>query len=148
VKTLHPRSHSRVLAMKVLYQCDVATESDPEIIDRLISEARLDDEIDADVLESSRAYTRTLVLGVLTYKDELDARIKAISANWPVRRMAVIDRNLIRVGGYELLHRSEIPRAVAIDEALRLAKRYSGEGASSFINGILDQFPRAEGQGE
>lgn len=93
-----------------------------------------------------RDYTETLVLGIAAERDALDAAIQRVSRTWRIPRMALVDRNLLRIGGYELLYRgSDVPRGVAINEAVELAKRFGADEARAFVNGILDRLGRAAG---
>ena len=86
-----------------------------------------------------REYADALVRGVRDGAEKLDERIRAASQNWRLERMARIDRNALRLGAYELLTRSDVPRAVILDEAVELAKRFGGEESSKFVNGVLDR---------
>jgi N utilization substance protein B len=86
-----------------------------------------------------REYADALVRGVREGAVKLDERIRAASQNWRLERMARIDRNALRLGAYELLTRSDVPRAVVLDEAVELAKRFGGEESSKFVNGVLDR---------
>ena len=86
-----------------------------------------------------REYADALVRGVKGDAEKLDERIRAASQNWRLERMARIDRNALRLGAYELLTRSDVPRAVILDEAVELAKRFGGEESSKFVNGVLDR---------
>jgi len=86
-----------------------------------------------------RDYADALVRGVRRDAEKLDERIRAASQNWRIERMARIDRNALRLGAYELLTRSDVPRAVILDEAVELAKRFGGEESSKFVNGVLDR---------
>jgi N utilization substance protein B len=86
-----------------------------------------------------RAYADALVRGVRDSVDKLDERIRAASQNWRLERMARIDRNALRLGAYELLTRTDVPRAVVLDEAVELAKRFGGDESSKFVNGVLDR---------
>jgi N utilization substance protein B len=86
-----------------------------------------------------KAYANDLVTGVMSSLEELDQRITGASAHWRVERMTRVDRNVLRLGVYELAHRPEVPRAVALDEAVELAKRYGAEDSGAFVNGVLDQ---------
>jgi N utilization substance protein B len=70
---------------------------------------------------------------------QLDERIRAASQNWRLERMARIDRNALRLGAFELLTRSDVPRAVILDEAVELAKRFGSDESSKFVNGVLDR---------
>ena len=86
-----------------------------------------------------RPYADALVRGVRSDATKLDERIRAASQNWRLERMARIDRNALRLGAYELLTRTDVPRAVILDEAVELAKRFGGEESSKFVNGVLDR---------
>jgi N utilization substance protein B len=84
-------------------------------------------------------FTEDLVAGVKEHQGKLDAMISRVAENWRLDRMAAIDRNILRLGAYEMLYRSDVPPKVAINEALELAKRYSTAQSSRFVNGILDR---------
>ena len=77
--------------------------------------------------------------GVVEHRDELDGVIRGVAQNWEIARMAVIDRNVLRMAAYELLHCPDIPPKVAINEAIELGKRFSTQNSGAFINGILDK---------
>lgn len=86
-----------------------------------------------------RAYADAAVRGVRERLAELDERITRASKNWRLERMARVDRNLLRLGTWELVHQSEVPRAVVLDEAVELAKRFGTEESGAFVNGVLDR---------
>lgn len=103
----------------------------------------------ATALESHRTYfasgsgddgflTRTIT-GISGCKDEIDDLIRQFSTNWRLERMAIVDRNILRMATYELMHLEDIPRKVSINEAIEVAKKYGGDDSPSFINGILDR---------
>lgn len=89
-----------------------------------------------------RSYADESLTGVLEQRDALDEAIKAISSNWRIERMNPVDRNILRLCAYELIHRPEIPVAVIIDEGVELAKRYGADGSTKFVNGVLDKLAR------
>jgi transcription antitermination factor NusB len=99
----------------------------------------------ADVLEVEKpaAAVSDLALeisrGVADTRVELDETIKAVAVNWQVSRMPVIDRAVLRMGVYELLHMHDVPPKVTINEAVELAKKYSTEKSGAFVNGVLDK---------
>jgi N utilization substance protein B len=101
----------------------------------------VEDEADGAV----RAFAEEIVRGVVADREALDGAIQAQSANWRLDRMARIDRNILRVGAWELL-RTETPGKVAINEAIEVAKAYGGESSPAFVNGILDRVARAAGR--
>ncbi|MBK7578612.1 MAG: transcription antitermination factor NusB [Myxococcales bacterium] len=86
-----------------------------------------------------REYADAVVRGVTEERDATDALIRAASTNWRLERMTRVDRNLLRMGAWELKARPEIPRAVIIDEAVELAKRYGTEDSGAFVNGVLER---------
>jgi transcription antitermination factor NusB len=83
--------------------------------------------------------SRELVDGVAQHLEEIDAKIASYAANWELERMAVVDRNVLRMGSFELLYRQDIPPKVSINEAVELAKKFSGLASGKFVNGILDK---------
>lgn len=91
--------------------------------------------------EGARAFAKELVGGVCRLRADLDARLAAHSRHWRLERMAAVDRNVLRIGAYEILH-TDTPAAIAIDEAVELAQRFGGERSPSFVNGILDSVAR------
>jgi N utilization substance protein B len=124
------RSQSREVAFQVLYQDDLNPRGNPAEGDRFIERRlRADDMI---------AFARELVAGVRKNRAEVDARLEEIAANWSLKRMAATDRNVLRLGAYELLHTDTPPR-VAVDEAVELAKRFGSAQSPQFVNGILDK---------
>ena len=86
-------------------------------------------------------YTKALIEGVESHKPELDAHIQAVAENWRLDRMAALDRNILRIGLYEIQKGGkDTPPNVAVNEALELAKRYGSPNSTKFINGLLDRF--------
>jgi N utilization substance protein B len=84
-------------------------------------------------------FAEPLLRGVLEHRDALDAELAENAANWDLDRMAGVDRNILRLAIYEMLHREDIPPVVSINEAVDLAKKYSTEDSGKFVNGILDK---------
>jgi N utilization substance protein B len=85
------------------------------------------------------AYATSLVVGMADHHVEIDALLEQFSEHWSLDRMPVIDRTLLRLGTYELVHEPEIPTAVAISEAVELAKQYSTKDSGRFVNGLLSR---------
>lgn len=92
------------------------------------------------------AYLKTLAEGVATHLEEMDVFIVRYSEHWRLERMTVVDRNLLRLAIYELVHQPHIPPKVVINEAVEMAKRYGSEASGGFINGILDQVRMSVGR--
>lgn len=114
--------------MQMLYQREVTGESIAVIL-RTESYSTEDGEPDD--------YSRGLAQGVEECLTEIDSIIAATSEHWTVGRMPLVDRNILRMATYELLHVEEVPHSVAINEAVELAKVYGGEDSSKFVNGVL-----------
>jgi len=126
------RSRGREVALQVLYQVEQNPGISPEEIRRFIQRRLLEDRKLCD-------FTEGLVAGVKEHQARLDAIISQVAENWRLDRMAAIDRNILRLGAYEMLFCPDVPAKVAINEALELAKRYSTAQSSRFVNGILDR---------
>ena len=130
-----------------------ALEASGAEADRVIADYWLETPGDAE----DRAYADAIVRGVAGVLAETDARVRAASKNWRIERMTRVDRAVLRLGAYELVHRHEVPRAVILDEAVEIAKRYGTEESGAFVNGVLDRVaddcgrkddPGAPGSGE
>jgi len=124
------RTKTRETILQMLYQLDLNPDIPGQVVLDQVQE-RLPD-------EPSAKFGWLLYVGVLENRKELDARIEAIAANWSLKRMAPTDRNVLRLGAYELLYTDTPPRIV-IDEALELAKRFGSTQSAQFVNGILDR---------
>ena len=124
------RRKARETALQVLYRIDIAEDRSEEAVERDMESLPEGTE--------ARRYSEEIVWGVAAHSKEIDSLIEAHSENWTLDRMAVVDRNVLRVAVYELLY-TETPYKVIIDEAVELAKRYGSEESSAFINGLLDK---------
>ena len=128
------RHRSREAALQMLYQAEVGKSGAFESIATYWSARDADEALDQPLQE----FANSLVHGVLSRREEIDALLVSHAQNWRLERMAVIDRLVLRLGVYEMLAEPETPSKVIINEALELARRYSGEDAVAFVNGILD----------
>lgn len=95
-----------------------------------------------------REYADRIVRGAASDHERVDETLRKASTNWRVERMTRVDRNVLRLGAWELLHIDDVPRAVILDEAVELAKRYGSEDSSSFVNGVLDRVAEDIGRAE
>jgi N utilization substance protein B len=86
-----------------------------------------------------RLFADPLIRGTLEHRDEIDAQIRRVAKNWDLPRIAVVDRNILRLAIYEMMKRDDIPPVVSINEAIDIAKRYSTPDSGKFVNGILDK---------
>ncbi|MEP6993801.1 MAG: transcription antitermination factor NusB [Acidobacteriota bacterium] len=130
------RRKARELALQMLYEHDMSGTTPSEMF------LRSDDLKKSP--EGIQDFTMRLVSGTLTHRDDLDAIISHQADHWRLARMPVVDRNILRLALFELLHEPETPRPVVIDEALEIAKRFSTPKSSQFINGILDGVLKAK----
>lgn len=130
---LGTRHAARKRALDVLYEADLKGRGVPEV---------LAIHLDPDAEEPLPDFTVALVRGVHRHRDELDELIQAHARDWKLSRMPVVDRNLLRIGLYEILHDPEVPTAVAIDEAVELAKELSTDDSGRFVNGVLARIAR------
>lgn len=118
----------------MLYQVDITHEPWQEILKNFWENSELQDES-----KELRDFSAELFEGVVGQMSQIDEKISKYAANWQLERMAFVDRNIMRLGCYELLFRQDIPPKVAINEAVELAKKYSGLESGKFVNAILDQ---------
>jgi transcription antitermination protein NusB len=121
------RSDQRRAAVIALYQADVTGRPAPDLLD-----------------ERATPFTRELVEGVVRHGSELDELIEQHATGWSLDRIAPLERNILRVALHELLHRSDVPDEVAIDEAVEAAKELCSADAPGFVNGILGTVQREE----
>lgn len=134
---MRKRTKAREHALKVLYAIDI-TGGDPE---KCVEAFWKDnDEPDMEVKEFADA----VVLGFCKNRELIDKVITEHTTNWQLKRMAVIDRNVLRAAAYELLFREDVPPKVAINEAIDIAKKYGDKDSGSFVNGVLDKISKSE----
>ena len=131
------RTLSREHALKILYQAEI-TRRDLSLI--LADYWKMEEVKDEEVM----TYAQKIAEGVLKELQILDDKISRYATNWQLKRMAVIDRNVMRIGLFELQHTTDIPPKVAINEAVDLAKKYGDLESSKFVNGILDKIHKKE----
>jgi N utilization substance protein B len=131
---MRKRTKAREYVLQMLYQVDITQGAWQEILksfwensDREENSAELKD------------FSAELLGGVVKHMQEIDKKLSKYATNWQLERMAFVDRNIMRLGCFELLFRQDIPPKVAINEAVELAKKYSGLESGKFVNAILDQ---------
>lgn len=126
------RRAGRALTLQLLFEIDVA-DHDPALV--------LEDHLpEADLDESTEAFVRRMVAGVLAHLPVLDEAIGQVAPEWPVSQMSPVDRNILRMAIYELDHQPETPLRVAINEAVELARLFGSESARRFVNGALGTY--------
>jgi len=131
------RRRSREAALQVLYALDLAPRSEVRAGLEAVEVAFQRTCENFELPEGARAFAKELISGITQRREELDALLAAHSAHWRLSRMATVDRNILRLGAYELVG-SDAPTAVVIDEAVELARRFGGEASPGFVNGVLD----------
>ncbi|MGI8919772.1 MAG: transcription antitermination factor NusB [Pyrinomonadaceae bacterium] len=130
------RRKARECALQMLFAADVAETSPEEVVRTYWAELG-----EAELEAPARDFATRLAVGTLARLEELDERIRSRAEHWRITRMAVVDRNILRLAVYEFLF-EPTPRTVAINEALEIARRFSTYEATQFINGILDAIKR------
>jgi transcription antitermination protein NusB len=133
--SLATRSQARAVVLQVLYQDDLNPRVDPTLADAMIEE-RLGD-------SKAVEFARGLVAGVRQNRTEIDAAIARAAANWSLGRMAATDRAVLRMGAFEILF-AGMARAVAIDEAIELARAFGTAQSAQFVNGVLDALVKGQ----
>ncbi len=129
------RRRARECALQMLFSYDVTRPSVEELLETFWGEL-------AEASEEVRGFANELTLGTILNLEEIDERIRVRTEHWRIPRMAVVDRNLLRMAVFEFLHQPNTPRTVAINEALEIARRFSTSESTQFINGILDAIKR------
>jgi N utilization substance protein B len=134
-----PRRRAREAALQVLYAADLAQRLEPAAVDEVHGELIAEFELP----RNARERARSLAVGVACNLKGIDEAISAASRRWKLYRMATVERNVLRIAAFELLFEPETPTEVIIDEAVEIARRFGGEAAPGFVNGLLDEVARA-----
>jgi len=135
---MRKRTRAREAALQILYQVDI-TKSDAKACFEDFWNSR-EESVDGPVKD----FAEELVFGVFDNRDEIDKSISEAAENWQLNRMAVVDRNILRITTYELMFRQDIPPKVSINEAIEIAKKYGDPDSSKFVNGILDKINKTK----
>lgn len=126
------RKAARETVMKLLYQMDIGGILPDEVINNFY-----DNYEGKELSEEDRKFIENYVTGVYEFKDDIDRSIESSSKEWKINRIAKVDLSIMRLAIYEMKFREDIPKAVAVNEAIELAKKFGGENSANFINGIL-----------
>ena len=132
------RTKARKRALDILFQADVRGEELPVML--AVEAKRAASEPDRQV---SWLYARDIVDGVIDNRDAIDEQITTFAKDWSLQRMPAVDRALLRIGAWEILYNDDVPTAVAIDEAVELAKEFSTDDSGSFVHGVLARIARS-----
>ena len=131
---MRKRSRAREFALQILYQMEMTSESPDHSLDNFWG-SRPEEDIDTEIKE----FCARIIRGVAEHLAEIDKKISQYATNWQLERMAVVDKNVLRMSAFELMFCADIPPKVSINEAVDLAKKYSGPEAGKFVNAILDK---------
>jgi len=134
---MRKRTKAREYALQILYAIDITKEDPVTCIERFWEST---DESSGDV----KAFTGEIVAGVSDKRADIDQLISKYATNWQLDRMAVIDRNVLRLATYEILFREDIPPKVSINEAIDIAKKFGGNDSGKFVNGVLDKINKTK----
>lgn len=124
------RRKARELALQMLFQWEVGHHSPDHVVATFLNAKKVEPDVEG--------FARAIFEGAVREIQALDRLVRRHSEHWRLERMAAVDRNVLRIGLYELLHHPETPPSVVINEALELARRFSGEDSVEFVNGVLD----------
>jgi N utilization substance protein B len=133
------RSRAREVALQLLFQRDLNPSVDRPAVERFARDRLRDPDL--------TAFCLALVDGITANCAAIDAQLAAAAENWRLPRMAAVDRNVLRIGAYELSFAPQTPPGVALDEAIELARRYGSADSPSFVNGVLDRLKANREQG-
>ncbi len=133
---MRKRTKSRECALQILYAFDIRKENAQTIIENYWQQHEVEVEV--------KKFAGCLIKGVMKNLSGIDEFISKYTDNWRIERMAVIDRNIIRMATYELLFEEDIPPKVSINEAVELAKRFGDDESGRFVNGVLDKINKTE----
>lgn len=128
---MRKRTQAREYALQLLYKYDI----DKDSMSDWESFWQGQNEENQDIKD----FTQEIVLGTIQHLEDIDKKISCFAENWELGRMAIVDRNVLRAGSFELLYLKDIPAKVSINEAVDLAKKYAGDESGKFVNGILDR---------
>lgn len=132
---MRKRTRGRELALQLLYMVDARGDEALLGVDDFLKDEAPDE-------AEAHEFARQLLSGTLDNQEEIDKAISGAAQNWHLRRMAIVDRNILRMAVYEMLFLKDIPAKVSINEAIEMGKRFSTQQSGAFINGILDRIRR------
>lgn len=123
------RRQARILALQAFFEADLTSHQLSAIIQRTMREEA--------VVGETEGYFRLLTAGIVDQQEQIDELIAAAAPAFPIAQLSPVDRNVLRIAVWELLHPDQVPTRAAINEAVELAKRFGGENSSRFVNGVL-----------
>ena len=133
---MRKRTLARECVLKILYQTEILKEASDDVTQRFWEDNPVDEEV--------REFAERILTGIRENMADLDTIVTRHTDNWGLSRMAIIDKNILRFGAYELLFMPDIPPKVTINESVNIAKKYSQEDSGKFVNGVLDHINHNE----
>ncbi|MBI3990524.1 MAG: transcription antitermination factor NusB [Candidatus Omnitrophica bacterium] len=133
---MRKRTKSRECALQILYQIDITGVDADTALENYWSGHKED--------EGARDFCNAITKGTVSNKELIDTLITRYAENWEIKRMAVVDRNILRLAAYELLFLEDVPPKVSINEAIELAKKFGDSESGRFVNGIIDKINKSE----
>ncbi len=127
------RKLSREKTMELLFGMTLSKDTIEEVVEGFV------ENYEGNIKEIDLTYVKQALIGIEKHKEEIDKAIEVNLHNWKIDRISKVNLSILRLATYELLHDEEVPRNVAINEALEIARRYSDEKSVAFINGVLDK---------
>ena len=134
---MRKRTKAREYALQILYAIDITKDEPKNCMESFWQGSD-------ETSEQIKSFADEIILGVVDHKDKIDELISKYATNWQIDRMAVIDRNVLRLATFELLFMEGIPPKVSINEAIDLAKKFGGNDSGKFVNGVLDKINKTE----
>jgi len=131
------KRRARELALQMLFQLDLGSVAMQDLETSFLP--------GASAPEAAKLLALQLTRNTWENVGELDGKLRALAEHWDLARMAAVDRNILRLGAYEILHDAQVPKSVAINEAIEIAKRFSTDESSKFVNAILDKLSKPQG---
>ncbi len=131
------KRRARELALQMLFQLDLGSVAMQDLEVSFLP--------GASAPEAAKLLALQLTRNTWENVGELDSKLRALAEHWDLARMAAVDRNVLRLGAYEILHDAQVPKSVAINEAIEIAKRFSTVESSKFVNAILDKLSKPQG---
>jgi len=130
------KRRSRELALQMLFQMDMGTVKLKDLEENFLPQA--------SAPEAAKAFALGMVRGTWDKLADIDKHLRGLAENWDLTRMAAVDRNILRLAAFEILYDAEVPKSVAINEAIEIVKRFSTDESSKFVNGILDKLEKSK----
>lgn len=135
---MRTRRKARETALQALYQCDALEDWSPEGIALFFSSFVDQVGFETELCQGNLDFAKKLIFGVIQHLALIDHQIGLASTHWSLRRMARVDRNILRIAAFEIAYLADIPISVSIDEAIEIAKRFGTTDSPMFVNGVLD----------